>query len=89
MKDDDLLCKQGDAIYNAIYDAICALSPGEKPEWDMALIGPVTEAVVETMEKQGLAVCYPWQDENEDICYSLPDDRCEHCRRGQEMDMSI
>lgn len=89
MKDDDLLCKQGDEIYYAVYGAICALSPGEKPEWDMSVIGPATDALVSTMEDHGLATCYPWQDENEDICYSLPDDRCEHCQRGQEMDMSM
>lgn len=89
MKDEDLLCKQSDAIYNAVYDAICALSPGEKPEWDAAIICPAVDALVNVMEDHGLAVCYPWQDENEDICYSLPDDRCEHCQCGQSMNLSL
>lgn len=89
MKDEDLLCSQGDEIYNAVYEAICALSPGEKPEWDMAFIGPAADALVSTMEEQGLATCYPWQNENEDICYSLPNDRCEYCQRGQNMEMSM
>ena len=55
----------------------------------MAVIGPATDALVSTMEEHGLATCYPWQDENEDICYSLPDDRCEHCQRGQDMSLSM
>ena len=87
MKDEDFLCEQGDKIDNAVYAAICALCSGDKPEWDMALIGPATEALAEAMERHGLTVCHPWLNENEDICYSLPHDRCGYCNRTQQMDM--
>jgi len=79
LKDDTLLCEHNDDIYNAIHAAINALSANGPQEWNMTVIGEATEALVEVMEKFGISVCYPWENEDEDICYSLQDERCESC----------
>lgn len=79
MKDDTLLCEHNDIIYNAIHAAINALSAKGPQEWDMSVIGEATDALTGIMERHGIAVCYPWENEDEDICYSLQGDRCEHC----------
>jgi len=88
-QDDTFLCDRGDDIDNAVYDAICALSPGKKPEWDMSFIGPAADMLVYVMQNHGLETCRPWQNEDEEICYSLQDERCEHCPHEQEMEMSM
>mgnify|MGYP006897807703 CR=1 FL=1 len=87
MRDEDLLCSQNEVIYNAVYNAICALSPDTKPEWDMAVIGEATDSIVEIMQKMNLETCYPWQNENEDICYSQQAERCAYCKHDMEMSM--
>lgn len=79
--DDDLLCEAGDEIDNAVFDAIQALSP-EKLEWDMRYIGNVTEAIESAMESFNVPTCHPWQDDDEHICYSLENERCQHCPRA-------
>ena len=82
-QDDDLLCSAGDEIDNAVFAAILSLSPSEnRPEWDMSLIGEATDAIESVMERHGLKVCRPWQDEDETICYCT-EDRCKYCTRSQ------
>lgn len=78
--DDDLLCEAGDIIENAVYQAIQSLCP-VKLEWDMALIGPTADAIEAVLKKHGKPTCRPWEDENQNICYSLEKERCAHCTR--------
>lgn len=79
--DPDLLCSAGDEIDNAVFKAIFSLCPSKSSlEWDMSLIGAATDALESVMEQYGLAVCHPWQDEDETICYCT-EDRCTHCTR--------
>lgn len=77
--DDDLLCEAGDLIDNAVFNAIQALSD-KKIEWDMRYIGSVAEAIESAMESFGVPSCHPWQDDEENICYSLDNERCPHCQ---------
>lgn len=81
--DDDLLCEAGDQIDNAVFNAIQALSD-KKLEWDMRYIGNVTMAIESAMESFRVPSCHPWQDDDENICYSLDDERCAHCQRCKQ-----
>lgn len=77
MKDENLLCATGDEIDNAVFDAIQALSL-EELEWDMSLIGEVSEFIESLLSERNLKPCHPWQDEDENICYSTCS-RCPYC----------
>lgn len=81
--DDDLLCEAGDQIDNAVFNAIQALSD-KKLDWDMYYIGNVTTAIESAMESFGVPSCHPWQDDDENICYSLNNERCAHCQRCKQ-----
>ena len=51
-------------------------------EWDMSIIGEVTDALEQTLNANGvIRTCHPWQNENEHICYSLDCERCSYCPR--------
>lgn len=78
MHDDDRLCKAGDRIDNAVFDAIQALCVKDI-EWDMHHIGDVTLMIEKYLADNGFDVCHPWQDEDENICYS-GNDRCPYCK---------
>ena len=80
LSDDNLLCEAGDVIDNAAFDLLSALS-SEKLEWDMQIIGEVVNAVEGILKQFNIPCCRPWQNENEHICYSLPNERCAHCPR--------
>ena len=81
MNDDDLLCTAGDEIDNAVFRAIFALSPPQSGlEWDKSLIGEATDAIKSVMERHGLKVCHPWQDEDGTICCHT-EDHCSYCTR--------
>lgn len=81
VKDDDLLCESGDRIDNAVFEAIKSIAhDGEKLEWDMSLIGPVNDFIEGLLTERGIDACYPWQDEDECICYATSD-RCKYCER--------
>lgn len=81
--DDDLLCEAGDQIDNAVFNAIQVLSD-KKLDWDMHYIGNVTMAIESAMESFGVPSCHPWQDDDENICYSLDNERCAHCQRCKQ-----
>ena len=51
------------------------------PEWDMAIIGDVNDAIEYELQKMGVATCYPYQDDDECICY-MQEGRCAHCTHG-------
>lgn len=81
VKDNDLLCEAGDRIDNAVFEAIKSMAhDGEKLEWDMSLTGEIKECIESLLKERGIDACYPWQDENECICYATSD-RCKHCER--------
>ena len=81
MIDDVLLCESGDRIDNAVFDAIVAIAlDGKSLEWDMSLISEVSYFIEEILTARNIATCRPWQDENEQICYSTSE-RCKYCRR--------
>ena len=78
VRDDDLLCEAGDTLDNAAHSLIVALS-AVPVEWDMSLIAQVKDAVAGILKGRNIPVCIPWENEDEHICYSLPDERCAHC----------
>lgn len=81
IKDDDLLCESANRIGNAVFEAICSIACKEEQlEWDMSLVGPVAEYIEDTLGRRGINTCYPWEDENECICYAT-DGRCKHCTK--------
>lgn len=54
----------------------------EEPEWNMGVIGDVTDAIEGLMSDSGVETCHPWQDDEECICYCT-EERCPYCRRGE------
>lgn len=79
--DDDLLCQAGDTIDNAVFAAISALCPVPL-EWDINLIAEITDTIEAALGKRNLPACRPWEDEEQNICYSTSD-RCSYCKRQQ------
>ena len=51
-----------------------------EPVWDMHYIGDLTEWIEYELNNANIDTCYPWQDDNEYICYSLKA-CCEHCKK--------
>lgn len=81
MRDDGLLCEAGDVIDNAVQDLLNAIS-AVPVEWDMSVVAQVKDAVEGVLKARNIPVCIPWENEEEHICYSLPDERCTHCTRS-------
>lgn len=82
VKDDDLLCEAGDRIDNAVFEAIMSIAHHvKKLDWDMSLIGPVSDFIERLLTERGISTCHPWQDENECICYATSD-RCKYCEKN-------
>lgn len=50
------------------------------PDWNMQVIGDLTEWIEYELHNANIDTCYPWQDDNEYICYSI-EARCEHCKK--------
>lgn len=81
MNDNNLLCEAGDRIDNAVFSAIQELAhDGGSLEWDMSIIGEVSDFIEDLLAEKGIATCHPWQDGSENICYSTSE-RCKHCQR--------
>lgn len=81
VKDSDLLCEAGGRIDDAVFEAIKSVAhDGEKLEWDMSIIGGVSDFIERLLTEHGINACHPWQDENECICYATSD-RCKFCDR--------
>lgn len=93
-KDDceDVLCKRGDVVDNAIYHMLCVildLTPDEF-EWDMSIIGEVADAVEAILLQCGHPLCRPWieregdSDDDQTFCCEVsmdpdtdPANRCQ------------
>lgn len=80
--DSDLLCISSDRIDNAAFAALQSLTL-QKLAWDMSVIAQAIDAIEGILKKQDIPVCLPWEDEDCNICYTLPD-RCSHCTRHLE-----
>ena len=81
LTDDDFLCKQNDVIDNTVFQAINAISHKDnKLTWDMNIIGEVTDAIKQILLRHHIAICHPWHDEDNNICYST-EKRCPHCTK--------
>lgn len=79
IKDDNLLCEAGDIIDNAVFEAIQSIAhKKEQLEWDMSLIGEVSDFIETLLAERGINTCHPWQDEDECICYATSE-RCGYC----------
>lgn len=50
------------------------------PDWSIQVIGDLTEWIEYELNNANIDTCYPWQDDNECICYSL-EACCEHCKK--------
>lgn len=50
------------------------------PDWSMQVIGDLTGWIEYELHNANIDTCYPWQDDNEYICYSL-EARCKHCKK--------
>lgn len=84
---EDFLCKRNDEIYNAIYNCMLGVVGDEqKVEWDMSIIGPIAEDMVDTLNHNGINVCYPFntiEDDDDIPCY-LSTERCVFCKMDQK-----
>ncbi len=49
------------------------------PDWNMEIIGTLTDLIEKELMDAGIDTCHPWNDCDEHICYAGPD-RCRHCR---------
>lgn len=83
LKGKELLCTANNAIYNSAFQALNFLTNDEL-EWDVNIIAEATDALEAILEKRGFSVCHPWEDEEENICYSTPD-RCQGCPYAEEV----
>jgi hypothetical protein len=54
----DEMLERNDTIYNTVLDCICTLAE-RKIEWDMQIIGEVTDAIISTLHKHEIQVRYP------------------------------
>lgn len=94
---DDFLCKRNDVIYNAVYNCLSDIvDSNKKIEWDMSIIAPISEYVVEILNQNGFQICYPFHVitdnyakstisiDGETPCY-LSTERCSFCKhkRGE------
>ena len=62
--------EQNDIIDNAFHDALASLATGEDFEWDMELIGDLTEAGEEILREHGIECCHPYYEGKEETpCY--------------------
>lgn len=80
VSDDNLLCEAADAIDNAAHALLTVLS-AVPMEWNTSLIAKVVDAAEAILKAANIPACRPWEDEDQHICYSLPDERCAHCPR--------
>ena len=51
------------------------------PDWNMEIIGTLTDLIEEELINAGIDTCHPWHDCDKHICYAGPD-RCRHCRHA-------
>lgn len=54
----DEMVERNDTIYNSIYECICILAENNI-EWDMKMIGEITESVISILSTYGIKVRYP------------------------------
>ena len=50
------------------------------PDWSIQVIGDLTEWIEYELNNANIDTCYPWQDDNKYICYSL-EACCKHCKK--------
>lgn len=81
LSNNEFLCESGDRIDNAVFEAIKAVAYNSSDvDWDMSIIGEITDLIEDTLIECGVNTCHPWQDENECICYSTAE-KCSFCNR--------
>ena len=79
--DPNLLTEAVDRIHNAVWTAVQEVAhSADDLEWDMSIIGDVSDYIEETLKAHGIPACYPFQMDDETICYASTD-RCAHCTR--------
>ena len=85
---EDYLCERNDTIDNAAYQLIGVLTaedPGASleddpatPNWDMAIIGEVVDAVKEIIIEKGGYTCHPFYCDSIP-CYQTGDCKNQYC----------
>ena len=85
---EDYLCNRNDAIDNAAYQLIGVLTaedPGASleddpatPNWDMAIIGEVVDAVKEIIQEKAGHTCHPFYCDSIP-CYQTGDCKNQYC----------
>lgn len=88
----DFLCERNDVIYNAVHNCLSDIVDDDKEaEWDMSLIGPISEYIVGLLNQKGFQTCYPFfvitdnyagstvSIDGETPCY-LSKERCSFCK---------
>lgn len=79
--DPDFLTEAVDRIHNSVWSAVQEMAHNaDSLEWDMSIIGDVCDYIEETLKEHGIPACYPFQTDDETICYASAD-RCAHCTR--------
>lgn len=77
--DPDFLLEAVDRIHNSVWSAVQEMAhSAEELEWDMSIIGDISDYIEETLKAHNIRACYPFQTDDETICYAS-DDRCSHC----------
>jgi len=73
------LTNKNDVIDGTVFEAIRSLiQDGDNVEWNMQIIGEVTDTIESMLIERGFETCHPWYDEDENICYKV--DRCVYCK---------
>jgi len=73
------LTESVDRIDNAVWAAVREMAHNaDHMDWDMAIIGEVCDFIEETLKAHNISTCYPFQTDDETICYASAD-RCSHC----------
>jgi len=79
--DPEFLTESVDRIDNAVWEAVKEMAlNADDMEWDMSIIGEVSDFIEATLKQHGIATCYPYRLDSETICYASLD-RCTYCPR--------
>ena len=72
---EDYLCNRNDAIDNAAYQLICAMTA---QDWNMEIIGELVDAAEEIIQEKAGHTCHPFYSDSIP-CYQTGDCKNQYC----------
>lgn len=79
--DPDFLIETVDRIHNSVWSAVQEMAHNaEDLEWDMSIIGDISDYIEEKLKAHNIRTCYPFRLDDETICCAALD-RCAYCPR--------